>query len=505
MQLVVFRVTPYKGKMKAEPKKVASKKAPRKSLSNVSLSRLPMTGDVLASLQASKPRDPADRQVGADNGTKPIRVHDGEEGTNRTSTVAQSSKSRKAAGDSLVSRACRRDACIMTDISYGTQVIVEQVGAQTSAPPPPPQSCCGPSRKGFSEKCTSPLFKLLPKNGLVKNGVSVVEGNAKMQRNLHSGVLPRDNAHNKHEANGDTTASEPHLRLLIKEGNGLKEEKPLVIRLPRRFVEASASESSEMDIENDDSDEDDGSVEWDDKRGRLPRRSEVQLLIDGDKPPEARVRASDIPVLLAEDIKNRSTRRSTSAKVSSHHNGGGLQRAAVEASCPATSPRNGSKRSLSSEMDVFTPPPAKHSRPNSEVRDDPVPPFSQMDAVDCGTHEEDFVDCLEEPMVELQSGTPQPQTSQSRTLPLHTSQSGTPQPQTSQSGTPRSQTSQDVYVAELAMFDSRGLCLLEDGEYDLLMQRCLEGRDEEPSRLFTFAPLSWDTVFGGCTKVQILG
>lgn len=487
MQLVVFRVTPYNGEEKAEPKKGMSTKTPRKSLSNVSLSRLAVMNDTTASPQASKLKEPTskERQVGADTVTRqPARVLDGEEGANGVLGTSQSCRSNKA------TRSCRQDACIMTDISYGTQVIAEQLGAQMSAPSfPPSQSCCGSlsSRRGYSEKCTSPLLKLLPRNGVTKNGVSLVEGNpSKIQRGAPAAGPSRDNTHSKHETNGrDGT-------VLVKEANGVaKEEPPLVIRVPRRYVQVSGSDDSqsEIDIENDDSD--DGGGEWEKREGgggggRLPRRSEVQLLIDGDKPPEERVRASDIPVVSAEEVRNnRSARRSTSDKVPSrlHHLSGGTQRAVIDpAPCPTmTSPqRKGYKRSLSSETDIFSQLPpqsqAKRSRTDSESRDDPLPP--QSDAADCSSLDEDFVDCPEEPMVE-QPPPPEPSPPQ---------------------------TSQDVYVAELAMFDSRGVCLLEDGEYDVLMQRCLQGNGEEEvgatrPGLFTFAPLSWDTVFGGSTKV----
>ena len=516
MQLVVFRVTPYNGGQKAEPKKGASTKKPRKSLSNVSLSRLPMTNDTIASPQVSKPRDEMsskEKQVGVDTVTRqPARALDGEEEANGTLGASQGpSRSCKGA-----TKSCRQDACIMTDISYGTQVIAEQLGAQKVSTPsfPPPQSCCGSLslRRGYSEKSTSPMLKLLPRNGITKNGIGLVEGNAmgKAQRGLLA-VTKEDAAHPKHEANGRGNA--PPLHPPIKEANGVvvREDPPLVIRVPRHFVEASESDTSqsEIDIENDDSD-DEGGGEWEEKRGgggRLPRRSEVQLLIDGDKPPEERVRVSNIPAIVAEEVRNnRFARRSLSGKVSpslsrlQRASSGGTQRATMDpALCPmATSPpQKRCKRSLSSETDIFTlQPPLPHPLPQSRAKrlrtdsevwgDPPLPP--QPDAAQCSSHDEEFVDCPEEPMV-VQPPPPKPS-----------------QPQTSR----------DAYVAELAMFDSRGVCLLEDGEYDVLMQRCLQGEEGEGSHhpdleeegthpgLFTFAPLSWDSVFGG-SSIKVCG
>jgi hypothetical protein len=57
-----------------------------------------------------------------------------------------------------------------------------------------------------------------------------------------------------------------------------------------------------------------------------------------------------------------------------------------------------------------------------------------------------------------------------------------------------------LFSAEMVVFDSRGECLLDEGEYSILMQKCPEkdaaAGTEEPPRLFTFSPLSWTTVFG---------
>lgn len=61
-----------------------------------------------------------------------------------------------------------------------------------------------------------------------------------------------------------------------------------------------------------------------------------------------------------------------------------------------------------------------------------------------------------------------------------------------------SSVSKDVYSAELVMFDSRGECLVKDGQYSILMQNCTNGKS-----MFTFAPLTWSTVFGGCNSTKV--
>ena len=74
-------------------------------------------------------------------------------------------------------------------------------------------------------------------------------------------------------------------------------------------------------------------------------------------------------------------------------------------------------------------------------------------------------------------------------------------------------TPEGLFCAEMVVFDSRGECLLDEGEYSILMQKCPR-RDGEscsgeapptpPPPLLTFSPLSWNSVFGeGAEKVGI--
>ena len=61
----------------------------------------------------------------------------------------------------------------------------------------------------------------------------------------------------------------------------------------------------------------------------------------------------------------------------------------------------------------------------------------------------------------------------------------------------------DVFVSELVVFDSRGDCLLQEGEYSILMQQYSKKEKDESPRLLTFPPLTWSSVFGGCTDPQV--
>ena len=63
-----------------------------------------------------------------------------------------------------------------------------------------------------------------------------------------------------------------------------------------------------------------------------------------------------------------------------------------------------------------------------------------------------------------------------------------------------------LFCAEMVVFDSRGECLLDKGEYTILMQRCQQKESsgsDQPPPLVTFAPLSWSSVFGGEDQVRI--
>ena len=65
----------------------------------------------------------------------------------------------------------------------------------------------------------------------------------------------------------------------------------------------------------------------------------------------------------------------------------------------------------------------------------------------------------------------------------------------------------DVFASEVVVFDSRGDCLLQEGEYSIIMQRCSnskkKGVGEETDELLTFPPLTWSSVFGGCNEMKV--
>jgi hypothetical protein len=63
----------------------------------------------------------------------------------------------------------------------------------------------------------------------------------------------------------------------------------------------------------------------------------------------------------------------------------------------------------------------------------------------------------------------------------------------------------DVFASELVVFDSRGDCLLQEGEYSILMQRCSKKESaRDGPELLTFPPLTWSSVFAsGSTNSKV--
>ena len=55
-----------------------------------------------------------------------------------------------------------------------------------------------------------------------------------------------------------------------------------------------------------------------------------------------------------------------------------------------------------------------------------------------------------------------------------------------------------VCSAELVVFDSRNKCLLQDGQYELVLQDC-----DAPSSPAVGSPLSWNTIFGNNNFVSV--
>ena len=292
------------------------------------------------------------------------------------------------------------------------------------------------------------------------------------------------------------------------------------------------------------------------------RRSEIQLLLDGDKPRGQRISATDIPIFTAEDISNRASRTSSTGlssawlgsstrkitpvehfayplsptkrgtsnnyngesdinyiTASTNHSGGIAPSSPTAASYPHDIPsssnprkRNGNGIDMPSPESSSPdhPPPAKHPKVTTtqfnsvEILDEE----EMVGGSDSNRHlglqalEEEEEDREKEGRWDPKKvAVPSPEVPSTAAgaaaSPLHNSSKPEDDHQ-----------NQEVFSAELVVFDSRGECLIGEGEYSILMQNSYP-RGEEARRerltLSSFEPLTWNTIFGdgNSTKVYL--
>ena len=309
------------------------------------------------------------------------------------------------------------------------------------------------------------------------------------------------------------------------------------------------------------------------------RRSEIQLLFDGDKPPGQRISELDIPVFVAEDISNRSvsstntgsnaiwlgssTRKITPTEHFSYplhspsptkRQSNGIAAVANAAdfcngfSSATLSPGHGGsggnhRKRMSSSMDTTSAisppdsfPPSKQPKVALGISDfDPQPVTSNkqpaaksLSSVSMNAKEKGE-DCLPDPHPHPTAAEPVLEAEMalegeekalegemaalggekhghlSNGLMMLTSfpprigavTKGEGEKEEPSSSASQSSTS---FGAELVVFDSRGECLVRDGEYSILMQ-CYSGKKSRG--LSTFEPLTWKTVFGRMEEKEV--
>ena len=418
----------------------------------------------------------------------------------------------------------RRDACIMTDLSLGTGAthspvsdhqdcnspsehgIVALRNNRSSATPPLP-------KKGFTENCTSLLGKLAAqRNGLsTLNGLCIPNG---FGDDHHSKTTEHYQQH--HDQDDDAAFLD----------SSSEADCSLTVSIPCTYHNGSHSSSTDgfcMDA---------GSTHNHVRRrySRIPtrKRSEIQLLLDGDKPPGQRISAEEIPVFTAEDPSNRSTRSnlgSPQSKGSWTQLGTGTRKITpVEPFTypvsPTLTPKKvaGIKRSFSESdtlLDPTAPLPklarlaerdqAAESMEEEKEEEGEVVLMKEEDGEKKSAKEENDIEMIaacSEPTSLLPNSDQQQQQQQTG------EKSGNSPVQAPGGAAPGG-----VFCAEMVVFDSRGECLLDEGEYSILMQKCpqKEGGEGDSSAgsgagspLVTFAPLVWSSVFGGEVKVCVL-
>ena len=548
-QMLVFRAR-YPNRPAADLKKLPNKKTYRKNFSSVSIELNKLNhNDIASQIAKAKQQQQShlQSQVSADmskdasvstpqqlqqqtplkTSQASVSVEDGDQVLCNSPGMTQRRAKSKAKKE-------KRDACVMTDLTFGTSVIdnlspdspsPEHTKAKQSSkhagicrlpkllpnsptenskptgalPSPPPLP-----KKGFTDKCTSPLIAKLPfRNGLnrlmVQNGfagreeieaplpgsadlpkvqplklqkpLNVFEAcNGELETEMETNALCRT-LHRKDPDTGETFLSVDALQHAKKNGD----EPSLIVSIPRAYYNDKPSRNSST-----------SSISSESRRESLyRRRSEIQLLLDGDKPKEHRISATEIPVFTAEDIANRST-RSTSTGVPPPRAPWMSLGSSTRRITPVEH-LNYPMSSLVPKRISATPIPLRENRKRSLSDSDPIPsPVAPPSA--------------KQPRVEVET----PILSQ---LPESRKVIATQLPPKEELKLatylepPRDEASLDpnlvqgVFCAELTVFDSRGECLLQEGSYNLLMQRCTK-KDGDATGLMTFAPLTWNTIFG---------
>ena len=285
------------------------------------------------------------------------------------------------------------------------------------------------------------------------------------------------------------------------------------------------------------------------------RRSEIQLLLDGDKPRGQRLSETDIPVFVAEDISNRSTcnsassnliwlesstrkitpvehfaypipslsptRRAPGASGEVHSAGSSPTMLHLPGGGTGVGGGGGNHRKrVSNNTELVISPPTKHLRVTS-THSNPADTSrrkekerSNVRRAEEAVTEEGAMEIKEE---EEGGRNDQALDASTQAVAAPPTQSLASLPSAAQKlvataverdTPPTMVTTTMTYSGELAMFDSRGECLVKDGQYSILMQSCSSsssfadssstgGKPGPQQGLSTFEPLTWATVFGG--------
>ena len=285
------------------------------------------------------------------------------------------------------------------------------------------------------------------------------------------------------------------------------------------------------------------------------RRSEIQLLLDGDKPPSERISASEVPIFTAEDLSSRNARNTGGGGSGS---GGQLNRPWLDSSTRKITPvdhfdyafvsltekvtgivhsssggggsvsgvsgsvASSSRKRNMSDSDGGGPPSMTPSSGQGGAASGTAPPptkqakmVNNSSSANSSNVEEDRrldgVGPSSESVTSPTLGSNAQDTTTANTSKAIASCDSNSSLDSESLNVAKSGgvvdknslfQSDDVFASELVVFDSRGDCLLNEGEYSILMQRCSK-KGEVPG-LLTFAPLTWSSVFaGGCTDSKV--
>ena len=432
--------------------------------------------------------------------------------TSSSETLLESTNEQAYSKAPRKTRSRVKDACIMTELCFGTglattyehstckelgQVDSNDDRGSSASPPPPPLY----PKKGFTENSASLLGRLAAQhNGL--NGL-----------NLFNGYREEDDHHSK-----KTT----ELCCNNKDSAFVESNFSLPVSIPRTTYRSSSLHSTSSSLCSEDASNDHTKGQ---RCHKVParKRSEIQLLLDGDKPPGERISAEEVPVFTAEDPLDRETHHRHAAHQAPAKGGSwtrmgtGTRRITpVEQfvypvlSTPAPLRKLGGRKRCLSESDT--------QQLTSEVDSPPPPKIARISAVEEEELSEECMNIGEEGEAEeagMFSGTFRKHVKHdidAKILSECTSPPpSSPPPNFSEDFTgeknadaiePAVPPPEGLFCAELVVFDSRGECLLDQGEYSILMQKCPQLQERgRPPPLVTFSPLSWSSVFGAGDQV----
>lgn len=430
------------------------------------------------------------------------------------------------------------DAAVMTEISFGTRNIPDMCnvshncspdhhsakGNQSNAPSDPTFS--PPiAKKGFVHRSTSP--KLLFRNGSfngVLNGYALPEVAAALKARKSSqphktkieetpkstpvkcGKSPISKGGVGHRCvlkDRSKASAKFKRKMRIPAGSGKRGTRSFLVSVPRVHYDSQPCRTSNS--------ADAASLQAEEGKGRSKRRSQMEMLLDGDKPPGQRLSETGIPVFTAEDISNRSSSNTSNGSNSPW----------LESSTRKITP-----------VDHFTyPVPTTGFSPTKKAHGSVTPgdvnglPASSSPSSHVGNNPRkrtsDIMEASSPPLLHPPP-VKQPKVSDSSVkLPREkpegvtkslqgvigdeqcSSVSGLLQPAPARQE-PKTEAappdSTAVFSAELAVYDSRGECLVRDGSYSILLQCCSE--DSKGPALSTFEPLTWSSVFGDGKTVR---
>ena len=277
------------------------------------------------------------------------------------------------------------------------------------------------------------------------------------------------------------------------------------------------------------------------------RRSEIQLLLDGDKPPSERIRANEVPMFTAEDLASRtsphkiggsgggqlvnkpwldsSTRKITPVEhfdysfvsltqkvtgMASNSSSGCAGSGGVGAGS-ANSTIGSRKRNISdSDVPVgqcsgsaVVLPPSKQPKLSGSACNSVITEDREDETILSTDEFSDRGDVLS-PTQDASNTLLTTNEVVGHDTNIGLDSGGLPGKGSAHNDSPFH--SDDVFASEIVVFDSRGDCLLQEGEYSILMQQCTKketGIEEESPELLTFPPLTWSSVFGGGASSKV--